>query len=252
MFFAAGRAAREPAVCQDCPNRDCTTLFADLGRADRAELRHIMSSLRYDEGDPLFRENTPVFGFYIICAGKVKLVKTDRSQHRMIFKIVGPTGVVGEEDLFNEQGYTTTAQALEPTLVKFIKREDFIHFVRLHPELTLKLAEQLSREVKGFQAKVMEASYEEVKGRMARILLLLSDRYGQERDGEGLAIGLELSRADLAEMAGISTETAIRTLREFMDRGLIRLEKRAILIRDRPALEGLVEPFPTSFEEMLL
>ena len=248
MMFPAGQAVYRTSTCPDCPNSKCLSVFADLDKEAWHTLRGQMNRLRYEAGDVLYRERTPIFGVYIVCSGQVKLTQRD-AKHRLILKIVGPSGALGEEDMFNDV-YTATAEALEPTQVMFLPREGFLAFMQENPELLLKLAARLSLQVKGFQSKVMEAAYEEVEERMARILLSLANRHGAE-NGRGTELTLKLSRADLAELAGISTETAIRTLRQFTDRRLIDLHRRQIFITDRPGLESLVEPFTSEMEETL-
>lgn len=247
-MFPAGQAIHRPGTCPDCPNPTCLSIFSELDAEAWQQLRGQMNRLRYETGDVLYREQTPIFGVYIVCSGQVKLTQRG-NKHRLILKIVGPSGALGEEDMFNDV-YSATAEALEPTQVMFLPRERFLAFMKANPNLLLKLAARLSQQVKGFQSKVMEAAYEEVEARMARILLALTARYGVQ-NGDGTELQLKLSRADLAELAGISTETAIRTLREFADRCLIDLHRRQIVVRDRSRLEALVEPFMSEMEETL-
>ncbi|HEY5596553.1 MAG TPA: helix-turn-helix domain-containing protein, partial [Candidatus Bipolaricaulota bacterium] len=60
------------------------------------------------------------------------------------------------------------------------------------------------------------------------------------------------SRADLAELAGISTETAIRTLSRFKDQGMIALDGSKIFLVDKERLTKLAEPFLVALKENLL
>ncbi|MBI2500832.1 MAG: winged helix-turn-helix domain-containing protein, partial [Deltaproteobacteria bacterium] len=53
---------------------------------------------------------------------------------------------------------------------------------------------------------------------------------------KGIVIGLELSREEMAEMIGITQETAIRLLSEFKKDGLIEIQERAITILDSKSL----------------
>lgn len=248
MMFPASRTDHRTNACPSCPNSQCLSIFADLDSDAWRQLQSHMNRLHYHAGDVLYREGTPIFGVYIVCSGQVKLTQRDE-KHRLILKIVGPSGALGEEEMFNDV-YSATAEALEPTQVMFLQRDQFMAFMQARPELLLKLAARLSLQVKGFQAKVMEAAYEEVEARLARILLRLANNRGADTSA-GTELQLKLSRADLAELAGISTETAIRTLRAFADRGLIDLDRRRIVLRDWISLEALVEPFMSEMEETL-
>ncbi|NIT78170.1 MAG: winged helix-turn-helix domain-containing protein, partial [Thermoplasmata archaeon] len=67
-----------------------------------------------------------------------------------------------------------------------------------------------------------------------------------------LDIGLNLSRAELAELAGIAPETAIRTLSRLREQGLLQLEGHRINILDLDGLQRLARPLPVAVRENLL
>ena len=233
---------KSPPICgvEGCPG--CSWIFTGLDTASQQELVKLMRSVEYGADEAIFHEGTPAFGFFIICHGKVKLIKQGPAGKRQILKIVGPGELLGEENLFDGGTHTASARTLEPTRARFIKREDFLDFLKRHPTIALQLAEKVARELQGFQAKLIETAYESCRARLARLLLALAEKYGTE----------SISRTDLAEMAGISTETAIRTLGEFEEKGLISLKRRKITIVDRAGLEELAAPRAMETIENLL
>jgi DNA-binding transcriptional regulator YhcF (GntR family) len=64
--------------------------------------------------------------------------------------------------------------------------------------------------------------------------------------------GVELSRAELAEMAGVSSKTAIRTLSELESRGIIAIESRKIKILREDYLQKIMEPFSVNLNPNLI
>ncbi len=237
-----------PPLCgiQGCPG--CSWIFTELDKKGQHELRELMRPVEYKADEAIFHEGTPAFGFFIICSGKVKLIKQGPAGKRQILKIVGSGELLGEENLFDGGTHTASARTLEPTRARFLKREDFLDFLKRHPMVALRLAEKVARELQGFQAKLIETAYESCRARLARLLLAFAEKYGT---GEG-EIQACISRTDLAEMAGISTETAIRTLGEFEERGLVVLQRRKIRILDRARLEEIAAPLPVETIENLL
>lgn len=230
---------------------ECSWLFADLDAQTLEKIRKMSRSLQYPKGEVIFQEGEPAFGLYIICKGKVKLAKHSLRGKKQILKLLGPGEVLGEKTLFDREVYTAYAETLEETTLHFIEREPFMAFLREHPEVTLRFVEKLARELKAFQDKLMEASYEGSLERLSRLLLLMGKQYGVQTE-QGLDIGLELSRQELAELAGVATETAIRMLSRLKDRGLIALEGSKIYIVDREGLSKLAEPFLITLKENLL
>ena len=247
MATSSTGAGSETAEC--CG--ECSWLFAGLGREALAKLRKMCRTLHFERHHLIFEEGEPAYGLYIICKGKVKLAKHSLKGKKQILKLLGPGEILGEKTMFDREVYTAYAETLEDTTLHFIEREPFFEFLREYPEVALRLIEKLSRELKAFQGKLMEASYEGSLERLARLLLLMSRQYGRETE-KGLDIGIQLSRQELAELAGISTETAIRVLARMKERGLIALEGSKIYILDREGLSELAGPFFITLKENLL
>lgn len=215
------------------------------------ELRPSLRPLEYEAGRIIFEEGEPVFGVYLINRGKVKLAKRSPGGRRQILKLVGPGEILGEEALFHEPVYSAHARALERTETGFVTIEELRAFLEAHPRVALKLLEHLSQEIKGFQNKLLETSYESSLERIARLLLSIADKWGEEGDG-GLYIGVRLSRRELAELAGVASETASRLLARLREREILALDGARIIILDRERLEELAEPLCVDLRESLL
>ena len=71
---------------------------------------------------------------------------------------------------------------------------------------------------------------------MADILLCLSERVFLEAEFE-----LPLSRKELAELTGLTSETVIRILKQFAQEGIIQLNKKKIIIKDFQVLREISE-----------
>ena len=74
-------------------------------------------------------------------------------------------------------------------------------------------------------------AYSSVRKKTAQTLLLFSKAINRDKDG-----ALKIARSDLAGVAGIATESLIRTLSDFKNEGLIAIENRTISVIDREAL----------------
>ncbi|MGY4706165.1 Crp/Fnr family transcriptional regulator [Candidatus Bipolaricaulota sp. J31] len=236
--------------CRTC-DAGCSYIFQGLSPEGWAELRSLMHPLELGAGETVFHEGMPSFGLYILCEGKIKVAKHTRGGHSQILKLLGPGEILGEKTLFDGETYTCYAKTLEPSRLMFIPREDFLRFVRRHPDVAVRLVEKLARELKAFGDKLVEIASRSAKERVARVLLELARAFGEETE-EGLDIGLELQRAELAEMASISTETAIRILSELADRGIVSLPGHRIVIKKPESLRAMAHPFRTFLRENLL
>ncbi len=215
-------------------------IFSDLGQKDLSELESKIRKIKYGRGEIIFQEGAPAFGFYLVFEGHVKLVKRTLGGKKQILKLVGPGEIVGETTLFDKGVHIAYAKTLNKSVVGFIERGDFFDFLTRHPPVAFRLFEKLSEELKAFQCKLAERSYNGSKERLARIILKLGES------------GIELSRTELAEMAGVSSKTAIRTLGELEERGVITVDDRKITVLDQKSLEAMAEPFPFRLDDNLI
>lgn len=215
-------------------------IFSDLGPKDLATLEGMVRRIKFGQGEIIFPEGAPAFGFYLIFEGRVKLVKRTLGGKKQILKIVGPGEIIGETTLFDKGVHIAYAKTLTKSEVGFLERGDFFGFLERHPPVIFRMFEKLSEELKAFQCKLAERSYNGSKERLARIILKLGET------------GIELSRTELAEMAGVSSKTAIRTLGELEDRGVIQVNDRAISVLDPESLQRMAEPFPFALRNNLI
>lgn len=250
MWEVKTRLIKAQELCRAC-GHSCSYLFSGLAEAARMELASLMHPIKLDAGELVFYEGLPAHGLYILCEGKIKLAKRTKDGRSRILKLLGPGEVLGEKTLFDQETYTCYAKALEPSRLMFIPREDFLPFMRRYPDVALRLIEKLSRELKAFGDKLVEITAYSAKERMARVVLELAMAFGKDTP-EGLDLGVELPRTELAEMAGVTTETAVRIISEFRDQGILALLGRRIVILRREDLQALAHPFRTFLRENLI
>ncbi len=249
MREASVRRPTRADPCQRCAI-GCSYVFDGVPAEAWQELRERMRPMDLRAGDTVFHEGMPAFGLYIVCHGKVKLAKHTRPSHSQILKLLGPGEILGEKTLFDRETYTCYAKTLGPSRLMFIPTEDFLAFVRSYPDVALRLVEKLSREVKVFGDRLVEITSRSAKERVARVLVELYRAFGQ-KTAEGLDVGVELPRAELAEMAGVSTETAIRVLSDLKERAIIALDGPRIVILKEDNMNHLAHPFRTFLRENL-
>ncbi|MFP4588460.1 MAG: Crp/Fnr family transcriptional regulator [Candidatus Acetothermia bacterium] len=215
-------------------------IFSELNERDLENLRESVKAIDYGKGEIIFQEGAPSFGFYLIFEGLVKLVKRTLRGKKQILKLAGPGEFLGEATLFDKGTHVAYSKTLTDCEVGFVERGDFFYFLEKHPQTIFRIFEKMSEELKAFQSKLAERSYNSSKERLARFILSLGQK------------GIELSRAELAELAGVSSKTAIRTLGELEDRGFINIKDRKIEILSEENIANLAEPFPVSLDDNLI
>jgi CRP-like cAMP-binding protein len=136
-------------------------------------------------------------------------------------------------------------------LILPLLRRIFLELLGREPSLFLDLCERLIREIILLEYKLTCTACKTIEGNIALLLLALGSKYGM-RDDKGLQIDLELRRATLMEILGISRESLMRALRKLTQRGIILCQDRRIMILDEDRLKSLAEPLPAYLEGKLL
>ncbi|MBI2955862.1 MAG: cyclic nucleotide-binding domain-containing protein, partial [Acidobacteria bacterium] len=95
----------------------------------------------------LFLEGDPCRGLYVLCSGKAKLTTSSARGRSLIVRMANPGEVLGLAAAVSNASYDLSAEALEPTQVNFLAREDFLRFLHKYGEVAARVAQHLSMEL---------------------------------------------------------------------------------------------------------
>jgi CRP/FNR family transcriptional regulator, cyclic AMP receptor protein len=157
--------------CDTCELRSLR-MFCNLSAEALDDFGSIGVQAKLPKGTKLFMEDDSSNGVFVICTGQVKLSCTSREGRTMILKIALPGDVLGLGAVISGSRYEVTAETIEPTEIKNIRREDFLSFIQKHGEASLHAAKALSEEYKAvfFDARRLALSGS-AAGRLASVLL---------------------------------------------------------------------------------
>jgi CRP/FNR family cyclic AMP-dependent transcriptional regulator len=224
--------------CLTCPVRE-EHIFCNLSVASGQRLNEIRSTAVYPKGAMLFIEGQQPRGVFVLCAGKAKLSTSSREGKTIITKLSDAGDVLGLNAVISNRPYEVTAEMMEPGQANFIARESLLQFLKDHGEVSLRVAEQLSRNY--------YTAYEEIRTlglstspseKFAKLLL----SWTANSNGNGAAqFKLTLTHEEIAEIIGTTRETVSRLFSEFKRKQLLQLKGSTLVIRNRPALEKIVQ-----------
>jgi len=224
--------------CKKCVARGMSLFCGGLSDKELNEFMEIKKIHIYGKHDIIFHEETPSYGVYILCSGKAKLTNSSHFGQQKILKIISGGEIIEKNGLFNAGKHTVTAETLERSEITFFEREEFLNLLKKNPDLSIRLINVLSQELEQSQSKISQLTFKDAKARLALILLELAKSYGVKRN-EGIFLGIVLKREEIAEMAGIALETAVRLLSQFKKEDIIKLEGKQITLLNEPKLQTL-------------
>ena len=206
-----------------------------LSEQDYACLCANQSDQLYQKGDVIFREGTVPSGIFIVKTGKVKKYKSDRSGKEQIVYVANEGELIGYHAVLSEERYPDSAAALEKSLLSFIPKEDFMEVLQRSPQFTQRLLKALSHEFTVFVNGISVFAQRTAQERLAIALIVLREKF-KDVNFAGKEPDLNISRTDLANMAGIAKDNVIRLLKDFKTEGILETKGRKISIRDIRAL----------------
>jgi len=219
-----------------------TPILASLSQRDWEKVKHLFVEKRFGKDDYIFFEGDPFSWLGVVLEGRVKMIKHSENGKDVVLDLIAPGEMLGELAAFNGEPYPATAQAMEPTVVASIHRDDYLRLLKQYPALALRVIEELGRRLREAQEMIKSMAVERVERRIARILLKLAATTGSSSE-EGIVIELSLSRQDIAEMVGTTVETAIRTMSKFGKKGLVQTKRGRVIILDPHQLVRIAEEF---------
>ena len=206
-------------------------LFERMSPEEREELRGMMSQTTLRRGEVLFNEGDSGDRLYILLTGKVKLGHTSVDGRENLLAVLGPGEVVGELTLFDPGPRSTTATAVATTELLALEHNQLMGFIDSHPTLAKDMLRALAVRLRRTNIALADLVFSDVPGRVAKALLDLAERLGAPTE-DGIHVPHDLTQEELAQLVGASRETINKSLAEFVSRGWIRLEGRAVTLID--------------------
>ena len=215
-------------------------IYRRLKPEDRARLARVAQVRSYAEGKTVFAEGDPSNHFITVVQGHVKVFKNTAAGKEVILELFGPGEPLGVLAAYEGYPFPATAVATEPTTCVLLPRDAFYALLEQHPSMVRGLLAGLTLRLIQLTNRLAELGSGRVEARLARLLLKLADDLGTPAEG-GVAIPLRLKRQELADFVGTTVETAIRIMSRWGKEGLVATEREGFLVRDKGALERLVE-----------
>jgi CRP/FNR family transcriptional regulator, dissimilatory nitrate respiration regulator len=217
-------------------------LFADLPAGQLLTLAPLASLRRYDRGELLFLQDTPAAGLHVVTRGQVEIYRAGGDGPRRLLHVFGPGEVIGEVPAFEGGPFPATAAAASPVVeALFLPRDEFHALGRERPEILLQMLATLSRRLRQFLGRIESLASQPASARLAARLLELSREQGQG-GRPATAVSLPSSKANLAHTLGMTPETLSRLLRQWRERGMVRVERRLVRIERPEELRALAGP----------
>lgn len=189
----------------------------------------------YGRRQILYREGAPSKHLFLLIAGEIKIYKSLQDGRQQIHKLASiPGDLIACEDLFIDN-HSSTAETLTDTKLCHIAKDYLYASVQQHSEISETLLQSMARNLNSYVRHISNLGQKKASERLASYLVFLQETHQERHLRHGVLIE-SLTRAELAELLGITQRTLIRSLKSLESRKVISLAKDGFIILDMPTL----------------
>jgi CRP/FNR family transcriptional regulator len=220
--------------CEHCELRELFVLDLDPKNMDIICTGKVEKE--YLAGETIVKEGTLIKDFSYLKSGLVKLFRSDSSGKEQIITIAKPMDYVSLLSVFSDKRYNYSVSALKDSVTCNLKMEDIRALISKDGKLALNLLGKMSRVADTIILESLEIRKKHLRGRVAYLLIYFSRTVFYSEEFE-----LPLTRKEMAEYVGMTTENVIRTLSEFRRDGILKIYGKTIQIVNMESLESIAE-----------
>jgi len=140
---------------------------------------------------------------------------------------------VGLSVAFDNHTYNYSVIALRETTACLIEKEAVTNLIKGNGNFAYNIINRYCEQNSKLYTSIHDLMYKQMNGRLAGALLYLWKEQVSEE------VFPYLSRKDIADFAGLSTESTVKLLKTFEKEGLVKLEDKNVILLDLPSLEGI-------------
>ncbi|MGV3656722.1 MAG: response regulator [Chitinophagaceae bacterium] len=193
-------------------------------------------TIRFKKKQLIYKEGTHPSALYYLLQGQVKTFKTNDEGKELAIDLLCPNEYLGYLALLECGTYKESAVAMTDTELSVIPREDFEELINNYTDIARYFFKLIAKNVAEKEEHLLGLAYNSLRKKVADALVKLITKCTTGRDG---SLTIDISRDNLATIAGTATESLIRTLGDFKSEGMISIKEGQITITNEKKLRAL-------------
>lgn len=213
-------------------------LLRALPQQDWDALLELGRPVTYTKGRTIFLQGSEGQEMYLILEGRVEVSVMSADGTKGVLNQMGPGEILGEIALLDGGPRSADAMAASDVVSLIaIERQVVLRVLRNSPEMVFAVITELCRRVRNASDMFGVKSEKQARLRLARTLLSLSAKWGEDTDMNDESRLLRgFSQSELGDFAGLARENVNRYLKAFEDEGLIERQEAGLVLVDLEAI----------------
>jgi len=196
------------------------------------------STNHYKKKQLIYKEGNHPTQLYFVLSGKIKTFKSNDDGKELVTDLYSAGDFLGHIALLQDSIYRETAEAIDDCEIAIIPKKEFEDLLHNSREVAQKFINLLAKNIADKEHHLISLAYNSLRKKVADALVVLRNKYHE--DGSKNNFSIDISRENLANIAGTATESLIRTLSDFKSEKLIDIKDGYITIINDKKLEGMI------------
>jgi CRP-like cAMP-binding protein len=216
---------QNPSDCDLCSTKEQNPICSSKEALEL--ISKIRTTSRYKADQTIFYAGNDPLGIFTVQSGLVKLEVVSVKGTAHTLRLMGPGSIIGYRSLFANEPYHASAIAVEDSELCFLPKDGILRLTKENPQVALNLMSYLAKDLRAAEEKWVYQIDKDAPERVAEALLFLHEHF----------LGQDWTRREIAEWAGTTPETVMRTLSQFEKNGWISTSGRVIHITNREKIK---------------
>jgi len=208
-------------------------LFSGVSNDQLEKIAINLVTQKFSAGEIVSWEGEPSNGIYIVKSGWLKVTKSSEKGRELTLNLLKKSDSFNLISVFSDDLNPANVEVLEDAELFYLDSASFYQIAFSSPEICMALVRQMAGRIKSLTELAGHLSLSNVESRIAHWLL-------EESTGDSIKREKWLTQNELASIVGTVPDVISRVLRDFVEEGLIRFNRREIKITDRQSLNGKI------------
>jgi len=213
-------------------------ILEPLSEEELRELAEQCPDIHLRSGEDFYRPEEHDGGLFLIKEGRVRVYLTTAAGKEATLDLLGSGTVLWARRLELVDIHAVHAQAVEPSVVAFMRREDLDRFILKNPEVGLRMMDLLAERLGSSNERMAEVAHKDVVSRLASQILRLLESEGVV-DPEGYKLPAAYTHEELGTMIGAGRVAVSRALKDLREAGAVQTGRATVHVRDTEILERI-------------
>ena len=211
-------------------------VFESLSAEELVRLDERLLDAHLETGDVFYSPDDLSEKVFILRRGKARVYRVADDGREVTLAVVGAGTMFGEMTLTAQRLQGAYAQAMEPSEVSAMGREDLERLILEKPQVGLQIAHLLSERLRRYEIRLENITLKDVPTRLASILLLLAETEGVVTSEGFVRIPTHYTHERLGTMIGANREAVSRAFGVLQEEAIVELRRRIIHVKGLGAL----------------